>query len=355
MTGKIEFTFDKTTISKCIVELLSKGLVDDTENPVFKLTFEECLKVMTQGKKLQNAPANYLLYGLMRALSIEDSPIEDEIPPEGLQEVDLGKDQSLSQSVAAQSTSASAQEKTSQEVPSPKSGQKPDLEQKKKKEVCRFYARGHCTRKKDCRFDHPSVCPKFRQFGSVLIDTKGCDGKCGAFHPNACRSSLRDRTCSWKECRFWHLKGTKSTNRDGNPNQNSNQGRSNGQNNQNKKNQDQGRNRFQVLGSDNKLNQNQNHNQSQKKNNNKKNQVFQQDKAKLNSTLEAIMNRLSAMESRQSMYPVSSVPMHLLTQVHPGQQAQQVQPLLSPAVPQPGSQTQGRWNSPIQWSQTQSQ
>ena len=73
---------------------------------------------------------------------------------------------------------------------------------KKKKEVCKFYPRGHCNRSKECRFDHPNICQKFRQFGRISNDSKGCDGKCNAFHPNACRRSLKDKTCSFPDCRF---------------------------------------------------------------------------------------------------------------------------------------------------------
>ena len=61
-----------------------------------------------------------------------------------------------------------------------------DKSPNKKKDLCRFYARGHCTKKGDCRFDHPSICKVFRQFGDKTKDPKGCDGKCEAFHPNVC-------------------------------------------------------------------------------------------------------------------------------------------------------------------------
>ena len=70
--------------------------------------------------------------------------------------------------------------------------------------------------------------------------------------------------------------------------------------------------------------------------------VTKEEKIQLSQTLEAIMKRLSAMESRQTMYP------HPGMNIHPP-----VQPLLSPAVPQPGTQTQYQWGSPNQWTQTQ--
>ena len=386
MTGKIEFIFDKPTISKSIVELLSKGLVDDTENPVFKLTFEECLKVMTQGKKLQNAPANYLLYGLMRALSIEDSPIEDEIPPEGLQEVDLGKDQSLSQSVAAQSTSASpasqsqsltdeslteesddtihgstdgasssspdtskakngTANKPEKESKSDKSD-KVDKSDKKTKALCRFYNNGKCKYNADCRFLHPKVCPKFRQHGDCK--TKGCQGGCEFLHPNVCPTSLKDRTCTYPECRFFHLKGTKVIERRQNSNADSQNWRT-----KNKNDKPQGQNQGQNQRGTNKTppkNASKNRQASlnartkKKTPNPKQETVTLEEKKQLGQTLEAIMKRLDAMEAKPIYYP------HPGMQMHP-----QVQPLMSPAVPQPGTQTQFQWASQAPWTPSQTQ
>ena len=45
----------------------------------------------------------------------------------------------------------------------------------------------------------------------IVLNTKGCDNKCGNFHPNTCRDSLKTRTCSSLDCRFFHLNGTKKT------------------------------------------------------------------------------------------------------------------------------------------------
>ena len=72
--------------------------------------------------------------------------------------------------------------------------------------------------------------------------------------------------------------------------------------------------------------------------------MTQQEKSQLSQTLETIMKRLTAMESRQAAYP------HPGVQLHPT-----VQPLLSPAVPQPGTQTQYQWGSQPQWTQSQTQ
>ena len=44
-------------------------------------------------------------------------------------------------------------------------------------------------------------------------NNKGCNEKWGFFHPNACRNSMKDRSWSYQDCRFYHLKGTVTTTR----------------------------------------------------------------------------------------------------------------------------------------------
>ena len=190
MSVKIELNFDKPTISMGMIDILKNGLVEDPEQTLSKLTLVECITVLTKGKKLQVAPANYLLSKLMRMLSIEDSAIEDEIPLSGTQ--DLGKDLSMSQIMGEGGSKDPLQDldntQRSEVIKQSKSDETVkeagDKSPNKKKDLCRFYARGHCTKKGDCRFDHPSICKVFRQFGDKTKDTKGCDGKCEAFHPN---------------------------------------------------------------------------------------------------------------------------------------------------------------------------
>ena len=46
-------------------------------------------------------------------------------------------------------------------------------------------------------------------FGSKKYNDKGCEDSCKNFHPNGCRDSLKSRTCSRTECRFYHLSNTK--------------------------------------------------------------------------------------------------------------------------------------------------
>ena len=48
----------------------------------------------------------------------------------------------------------------------------------------------------ECSFRHPKICNKFKQFGDTKNNEKGCDEICDFFHPNACRNSLKNKTCS---------------------------------------------------------------------------------------------------------------------------------------------------------------
>ena len=83
--------------------------------------------------------------------------------------------------------------------------------EKSEKEICKFFKNGRCNKSAtECKFEHPKICYKFNQFGPKKGINKGCDEKCGFFHPNACRNSIKDRTCSFTACRFYHLKGTKT-------------------------------------------------------------------------------------------------------------------------------------------------
>ena len=352
--AKIDFNFEKSTISKGILDFLSEKLVEDPDTnwDVVKKNLKESFAVIAKGNKLDYGSANNLLLGVLRALNLEDSSVEDEIALAVSQSADdfdslpsqlppASRTPTTEGSPKAKKIAPNFVESGSSNLTLPTDG---------KKEVCRFFARGHCNRSKDCRFYHPRICNKFRQHGSTSTDPKGCDGKCNAFHPNACRQSLREKTCSFQDCRFFHLKGTKRTSSTNNESSNnhwhSNQHTSdrNGQKNQSQSHSRQNfesKNRFAGLSK-----------KAQKRGENPTlrptpqppitDTVSQQEKVQLAQTLEAIMKRLTTMESKQSSYP----------------QFQPVQPLLSPAVPQLGSQTQQQhqlWASQPHWPQTPSQ
>ena len=222
----------------------------------------------------------------------------------------------------------------------------------KKKELCRFYARGRCNRARDCRFGHPNVCKKFRLYGSRSTNSKGCDGKCNALHPNACRSSLLNKTCSFSECRFFHLKGTRLTNsghfesggqvrRSNNQCSDQVRGVSKPDNPHRNSQPNQPR---PVTESKNWRRHSPDQSPYLQSGNASQEDPVKKDEEKiqLNQTLEAIMRRLSAMEARQTVY------LHPAMNQHPS-----AQPVQSPAVPLPGSQTQHQWGSPNQWPQSQ--
>ena len=79
----------------------------------------------------------------------------------------------------------------------------------KEKTICRFFKNGKCKFNSDCKFAHPVICRIYKQNGMKKFNPKGCDDNCKYLHPNGCRDSLKSKTCSRKECRFFHINGTK--------------------------------------------------------------------------------------------------------------------------------------------------
>ena len=150
-----------------------------------------------------------------------------------------------------------------------------------------------------------------------------------------CKGSLLNRTCSFRECRFFHLKGTQLTTRE----------QTNGGNfNLNRKNMET-KNRRVGLDQVHNSRKNQYHYpESELTHLGRTEQGNKEDLLKIGHTLEAIMKRLEIMESRQHPCPPSA--MH---------SAPQGQPVLSPGVMQPGTQTQMQWGSQSHWPQTQTQ
>ena len=66
------------------------------------------------------------------------------------------------------------------------------------------YGYGFCSYGSTCRFNHVNVCWNF-------IGTGSCLDKCKnrLFHQEVCRSSLESRTCYNKDCKRYHITGTK--------------------------------------------------------------------------------------------------------------------------------------------------
>jgi hypothetical protein len=343
----LQADFNQLTVRNGVIKMLANNLKDESDKDTSKSSLKESLALILKGNKVPYGPANQLLICILRSLRLVDDLDVDE--------TFQGRSQDKDITIHSASTSETAKSDLVDRTKVNPAEQVSQPEAPKKKELCRFYARGHCTRSKDCRFDHPTICNKFKKHGSTSTDPKGCDGKCKSFHPNACRSSLQQKTCTFQECRFFHLKGTK---RSTNSNSNSNQGSSrdsNWRSNQvrtpynNQDNQhNQGRNgprsnvesKNKFAGLDQKS---KNRNPNPGSTEEKMGKESQKERALLGQTLEAIMKRLTAMESRQAPF------------LHPAYQPQQIQPNLSPAVPQPGTQTQFQWGSQPQWTQSQTQ
>ena len=77
--------------------------------------------------------------------------------------------------------------------------------------VCKFYLRKSCKHGKmgnGCDYRHPKLCFKFIKRGEKR---GGCDkgAQCQYVHPQLCRKALATRTCMNKNCRFYHVSGTK--------------------------------------------------------------------------------------------------------------------------------------------------
>lgn len=343
MSGQVEIRldFDKTIIDDDVIESLSDKLKEDLERDSLKITLKESLALVQKGNKLQNGPANDLLICILRAMSLsntnteevgrENKDVETQAGAQG-----LGTDPTFSQILRDQGEQD--RNKKSKGPGDAITKQTSHLEKaKSKKELCRYYARGKCTRQKDCRFSHPSICKKFRQFGSVSTNKKGCDGKCAAFHPNACRTSLRNLTCSFPECRFFHLKGTKRANNLTNSRDSSNNN-NRGNCNPNTGTNIESKNRFASL---------------ENPNTGQDSHQPDPEKVLLNQALEAILKRLTDMEARQAMYqPPLNIQEH--NAVQPNRvQYNPIANLHNPVVPQLSTQTQRQWESQNQWSQSQ--
>ena len=204
--------FSQVEVKDDVIEVLANNLKEDLERDVLKVTLKESLALASKGTKLQNGPANDLLYCILRSLSLASietanpAEAEEESDDESDDEMDEKEesgdeddDESLSQMLKmARQKAALSGKKKNKQAPAPNASQKQkqiqnthqikEIKDKKKhqensKEICRYYARGKCNKARECRFDHPNICKKFRQLGSVSNNKKGCDGKCNDFHP----------------------------------------------------------------------------------------------------------------------------------------------------------------------------
>ena len=226
---EIQISFQRKRFNKATEEFLCSRM--DVESDSNLITN---LKSLASGvvKKLNVNDANALLIRIIQAIIInddleetinttitdtehesEDEDSENEKTEDGNNKniVKIPKDDPLLGTSKQHQTSpvvttvpVPQQKSDGKKVPNSNCDQKED-------QICKFFKNGRCNKNDDeCRFEHPKICRKFNQFGPKEGNNKGCNEICGFFHPNACRNSIKDRACSYQECRFYHLKDTKT-------------------------------------------------------------------------------------------------------------------------------------------------
>ena len=82
MSFKITLDFDKPTMSKGTIDVLSNRLQDDPGKDVIQLSLKECLVKLAKGNKLPYKAANYLLVNILKAITLEGSDASEEIRPD---------------------------------------------------------------------------------------------------------------------------------------------------------------------------------------------------------------------------------------------------------------------------------
>ena len=214
----LQADFNQLTVRNGVIEMLASNLKDKSDKDTSKSSLKESLALIQKGNKVPYGPANQLLICILRSLRLVDDLDVDET----FQGSHQDEDNTIHGPTSGATTSEEANENENPEDQTvqnrtPKYGKKENpsdpssKSNKTKTETCRFYMNGKCKFKSDYRFAHPKICPKFRQDGDCEV--KGCGGDCIFLHPNVCHNSLKDKTCSCTECRFFHLKGTKTVER----------------------------------------------------------------------------------------------------------------------------------------------
>ena len=329
---ELTLNFEKRFISRSVGKMLQENL---PPNEV------ETLNRIVAGKKAQYKEANSLLYCILRAIENRGEEEELEFTIMGNNDQEQECSQEFSQQEDTEENERAGAGNPSKLDERAEGMDKLEGTDRVRASLvtCKFYANGKCKFSSECRYRHPKICQKFRLHGDTKLDVKGCDGRCGEFHPNVCRSSLKNRTCTYKECRFFHIKGTKTISRDGGsdprgqkPYQQGGARKTNQSGQwksaklqQHETNRSRGtfesENRFGVLGQDQQDSQ----------------QVFHREKDKLDSTLQQIMKELADIRNWQKVRTEQ-------TQAHSQQmnrsQAQLVpQAMQLPVVPQLAGQS----------------
>ena len=79
------------------------------------------------------------------------------------------------------------------------------------KDTCKFFLKTRCKNgisDKNCKYKHLPVCNRLMRNG--IKGPFGCQrGKdCEFYHPHMCRESLKFKTCSRDQCKYYHVRGT---------------------------------------------------------------------------------------------------------------------------------------------------
>ncbi len=298
----------KKTISKSIGEFLINNLVNQKD--------KDWLNKIMSGEKLDGRKKDSLslLINLLKGLydkgtlgaedSIEITPTaEDEDQIATREETKPGE----STTQNAQPSTSRAHWDSTHDSELVFDTQDPVLNKKDKignEKLCKFYNRGKCSKGKNCKFEHPQICKVFRKFGLKKNNEKGCVTSCNEFHPNTCRDSLKTKTCSRPDCRFFHLKDTKTIQKHLNNRTSQSQyfppgsreyNEFKNKNQLNRKKNLENQNRFSS-----QMDQTGLQHHYQAPNATHQNQVFQRDSPNLTDTLAAILKQLGEMNQRQT-------------------------------------------------------
>ena len=205
MASQIDFDFKKKTMSLVIINFFRERIEEEYEKELFT-------KVV-KGIKLKKDDANQLIHSLFQSMFMKTDEIQEEveIPKEDTLEDDPTFTQMMKESVIHPKISAASnvQSTSAATIAADKEKNKVRAKDEQTKNICRFYRNGKCKFGEECRFEHPRICKKFRNSGSKRLNENGCDDKCNQFHPNACRDSLKNKSCPRPDCRFYHIRGTK--------------------------------------------------------------------------------------------------------------------------------------------------
>eukprot|EP00116_Pleurobrachia_bachei_P009293 sb/3469555/ len=79
--------------------------------------------------------------------------------------------------------------------------------------ICKFFRTNRCkfgNNGKGCKFYHPPVCRKYKEWGTD--EQRGCskDSECNYFHVKLCKSGGPDRKCKKTKCHLVHVRTRKN-------------------------------------------------------------------------------------------------------------------------------------------------